>query len=302
MKENIQSKNIQNDKENYKSDKKIFNSKLAKSIPSKKRLGKRRKPWQLVLFKFAVKKKDKFKTLARYLGKIYPNKKYLDIGCGTGAISYYLRKIGGNWHTVDNDKNCVEISKTILKENVYQRDGLETGFKDNTFHKVVSLDIIEHIKDDDAFIEEVKRILEPNGEFVITTPSLDGFLFLNKIKDLIGLTPDKYGHVRAGYKAKDLRRKLMKHGFSIVLEKTYSRFFTELIELCINFAYICLRKNKTKGYNADVSPSSQKDLKAIKKMIMPYKIMHPLFSLISSFDNLILFTKGYGLLIRARKE
>ncbi len=44
-------------------------------------------------------------------------------------------------------------------------------FPTGSFDFVVSFQVIEHIKDDFAFLDEVARVLRPGGGFIVTTPN-----------------------------------------------------------------------------------------------------------------------------------
>ncbi|MDR2882242.1 MAG: class I SAM-dependent methyltransferase [Alistipes sp.] len=44
-------------------------------------------------------------------------------------------------------------------------------FPSATFDCVVSFQVIEHIRDDFAFLDEVVRVLRPGGRFIVTTPN-----------------------------------------------------------------------------------------------------------------------------------
>ena len=44
-------------------------------------------------------------------------------------------------------------------------------FEDETFDYVVSFQVIEHIKRDRLFVEEVMRVLRPGGKFIVSTPN-----------------------------------------------------------------------------------------------------------------------------------
>jgi SAM-dependent methyltransferase len=44
-------------------------------------------------------------------------------------------------------------------------------FADDSFDCVVSFQVIEHIKRDRAFVEEVRRVLKPGGRFIVSTPN-----------------------------------------------------------------------------------------------------------------------------------
>src|SRR5690606_4123973 len=45
------------------------------------------------------------------------------------------------------------------------------GIADNSFDTVVSFQVIEHIKDDRLFLQEIHRVLRPGGIAMITTPN-----------------------------------------------------------------------------------------------------------------------------------
>ncbi len=44
-------------------------------------------------------------------------------------------------------------------------------FPSNSFDWIVSFQVIEHVKDDFAFLAEVKRVLKHGGKFIVTTPN-----------------------------------------------------------------------------------------------------------------------------------
>jgi 2-polyprenyl-3-methyl-5-hydroxy-6-metoxy-1,4-benzoquinol methylase len=254
--------------------------------------------WQVNLLKRSIKKKNKLNKLNNFLDN-QEGKTCLDIGCGTGAISYSLRKQDGTWHSIDSDENCVILTKKLVKERVHQMDATKTNFEDNKFDTVIALDIIEHIEDDDSLVKELHRIIKDDGKLYVTTPHISKTAILNYIKNWIGLTPDKYGHVRAGYTTKQLKEKLEKNGFKVEKTGTYSKFFTEIVELVINKTYTAMNKNKTKGYNTDVSPSTQEELNKTKG-IKIYNKLHKPISLFTKLDY-IWPCKGYGLIMKTRK-
>ena len=69
--------------------------------------------------------------------------------------------------------------------------------------------VIEH---DGLFFKEVFRILRQGGTVVITSPHDERGLWLNDVKERIGLTMEQYDHYRRGYSGDNLRRLLSAAG------------------------------------------------------------------------------------------
>ncbi len=98
----------------------------------------------------------------------------LDLGCGEGygtsLLSQNLRKVIG----LDVDKKTVaEASQRYGSKNCFFEvyDGLKIPYGDDSFDAVVSMQVIEHVKDDIHYVSEAYRILKKNGIFILTTPN-----------------------------------------------------------------------------------------------------------------------------------
>src|SRR5262245_22487747 len=163
--------------------------------------------WQLQLYKKSLKKKEKIDLLLNSL-KNLQGKVCLEVGCARGTVSHFLRTAGGTWLHADTDQSNVQAAISLLKDGVLQIPPNVLPFPDATFDVIVSLDYLEHVHDDDAAMSELWRVLKPNGRLIISTPTTGPTFLLNKIKPAIGLTLDKYGHVREGYDLGDLRARL----------------------------------------------------------------------------------------------
>ncbi len=115
---------------------------------------------------------------AYYLAKPFIKGDLLEVGCGEGrgvellapaSDSYVaLDKIGDVINKLQNKHPSVRFIHT----NVPPFEDLD----DNSFDVIVSFQVIEHIKNDKYFLEEIFRVLKPGGVALITTP--------NKIKSL----------------------------------------------------------------------------------------------------------------------
>ncbi|MBN2072575.1 MAG: NAD-dependent epimerase/dehydratase family protein [Actinobacteria bacterium] len=263
-------------------------------------------PWQLVMFKKSLKKRQKFDAIVKML-KVEKDDRCIDIcsGDNTGALSYYFRELGGNWHTGDLEPENQEVIKEILKENVYFLDPEKLPFDDNYFDNMILIDTLEHMEDERPLLNEVKRVLKENGSAIFTVPNQSPKLIGNRIKNAFGMRPEKYGHRRPGYTREELIRLLETNGFTVRKAITYGKFYTEMVELGINLIYMLGSKRKKKGSSGGegggpdkqgISPTSKEKLGTAYKI---YSKLFPVFKLISKLDKLLVFSSGYNVVVEA---
>jgi 2-polyprenyl-3-methyl-5-hydroxy-6-metoxy-1,4-benzoquinol methylase len=109
-----------------------------------------------------------YKEAAKYIsGRV------LEIGTGAG---YGIQEISAHCDEfITIDKSKVPVQLVLEQPNVrfFQVEapgGLEE-FPDNYFDCVVTFQVIEHIKDDALFLQEIRRILAPGGMLIVSTPN-----------------------------------------------------------------------------------------------------------------------------------
>ena len=116
--------------------------------------------------------------------KCFPNDvncKVLDLGCGNGALLYFLHKSGYiNCLGIDISTSQVKSAKE-LGINVTQDDLIEAlaAISNETQDVVVTLDVIEHLTKSDLllFADEVFRVLKVGGRWVVHCPNGDSPFF-----------------------------------------------------------------------------------------------------------------------------
>ena len=94
----------------------------------------------------------------------------LDLGCGTGTMLAHLRRFG-DAQGVDADQRAVGFCRARGEERVQLLESQTLPFPDDTFDLVTALDVLEHIEDDGAAMQEVARVLRPGGTLLATVPS-----------------------------------------------------------------------------------------------------------------------------------
>ncbi len=98
--------------------------------------------------------------------------KVLEIGTGSGYGIEHISTVAEEFVTVD--KHPVPTELILGHENVkfFQAKAPRLDiFPSDYFDFVISFQVIEHISQDDLFIQEIKRVLKPGGKVILTTPN-----------------------------------------------------------------------------------------------------------------------------------
>jgi 2-polyprenyl-3-methyl-5-hydroxy-6-metoxy-1,4-benzoquinol methylase len=90
----------------------------------------------------------------------------LDVGCAAGLISMYLSRYFRKVVGTDIDEEAILQAKKIKVRNLsfklLNSDGT-FPFKKNSFDVIVANQIYEHVKSPKLLINEINRVLKPNG-------------------------------------------------------------------------------------------------------------------------------------------
>jgi SAM-dependent methyltransferase len=252
--------------------------------------------WAIALFNKSVLKQRKFKEIRSLLGPA-DNLCCLDIGSDNGVISYLLRQRGGIWKSADLDTGAVRSIRELVQSDVYQIDGLRTPFDNQEFDRVVIVDFLEHIRTDREFIGELFRVMKPGAELIINVPHMKKTL-LRRFRTAVGQTDEKHGHLRLGYTV-EMIRELLGSKFTLVSHKTYSRFFSEVIDTLVTFGYGLLKGSAADSSQKGVLVTGE-DMAKYQKTFKIYSLIYPVVWTFSKLDSLLFGVSGYMLIARAR--
>ena len=109
-------------------------------------------------------------------------RRILDAGCGTGWVSFWLK----NNVQRDFDLICADLSDQSLTEArmlfsffnqeipIIKSDICQLPFPSSYFHAVIAFSVLEHIPRVELALEEMNRVLKPNGYLIVNLPNKFG--------------------------------------------------------------------------------------------------------------------------------
>ena len=112
----------------------------------------------------------------------------LDVGCGTGALMNDLYPYG-LVYGLDFSDQALDFCRQRGEKNLTLGSIESIPFADNFFDVVVSLDVLEHVQNDELAISEIRRVLKPGGISIIFVPA---FKFLWSKTDEISCHKRRY--------------------------------------------------------------------------------------------------------------
>ncbi len=123
----------------------------------------------------------------------------LDYGCGDGRYTSILKQFFPESSIYGSDIS--DIGLKIAKENhpdaQYISMSDETiDFADSSFDLIISIEVLEHVKNVEKSTREIGRLLKPHGMVLITTPCANKYSlewFYNKLTNRLQSSFDGYG-------------------------------------------------------------------------------------------------------------
>lgn len=103
----------------------------------------------------------------------------LDVGCSAGRQVFVLAGLAREVHGVDVARSFVDTANRTKERlgvcNAHFAQALveHLPYADGRFDKVICGEVIEHVLDEDKALEELLRVLKPDGTLIISVPNLN---------------------------------------------------------------------------------------------------------------------------------
>ena len=127
-----------------------------------------------------------------------------DIGCGSGVVARFLNDQGLATVGVEPSFGGAQLTS---RRGVTAVCGSLEGLvlPDESLEAVAMFDVLEHLKDRDSAIQEIRRVLKPNGHLILTLPALK----------ILWSEFDETGGHYLRYNRSTIRKELESHGFRV---------------------------------------------------------------------------------------
>lgn len=121
----------------------------------------------------------------------YKDKRILEIGCGVGTDLRQFARVG-EVTGIELSEESIRLAKKGFELFGYQGsfligDGENLGFKDNSFDLVYSFGVLHHTPNTQKAIDEIYRLLKPNGEAIIMLYYRYSFIYIVNILLIRGI-------------------------------------------------------------------------------------------------------------------
>ncbi len=128
---------------------------------------------------YANERADVVAELPRPLGRV------LDVGCGAGGVGRSLRAAGADHLTgVEVHEPSADLAREVFDTVVVGtvEDGLASGELTGPFDTIVCYDVLEHLVDPAAVLNQLRGLAAPGGRLHVSVPNARHF---SLVRDLV---------------------------------------------------------------------------------------------------------------------
>ena len=138
----------------------------------------------------------------------------LEIGPGKGGLLHHLSESGVDIQAVEINEAFIAAARNRSPHlRLTHVSDTTLPFAEESFDVVLSFDVLEHIPDTDSHLTEVRRVLKPNGRYLLQSPNK----WTNVVFETIRWRSfSKWrAHHCSLHSYYGFRRRFAKHGFTV---------------------------------------------------------------------------------------
>lgn len=97
----------------------------------------------------------------------------LDVGCGAGLLAEPLSRLGATVTAVDAAPELIDVARAHAAGQGLAIDYRAVGVEavEGQFDLVTAMEVVEHVADPQAFVDELAARLAPDGLMILSTPN-----------------------------------------------------------------------------------------------------------------------------------
>lgn len=214
-----------------------------------------------------------FNSLKHFLGDV-KEKKFLEIGFGTGDILLSLAKRKADCYGIETSESAIKSLRNVSHHSLHlrKRTDDQLPFISGFFDVVICSHVLEHIKNDKKELKEINRVLKADGLVVLGVPGRG-----------VGHNSLHYREYTIG----SIRTRV--RGWQIIHMKKYgSKLFQKMLALVRERAMILSKDSK----NMNSLRKGRNDLRRVSLLSrIYYNVGVPFLLFILYLDNLLPLSK-----------
>ena len=140
--------------------------------------------------------------------------KLLDVGCALGFMLQEAKAAGWEATGVETSPFAAKYAEDHSGCGVYPGTLHQANFNSDSFDVVTLMDVIEHLPDPCALVDEIYRVLRPGGALFLTTPNFGSLFVTFYGANAYGIGPEE--HV-SYFQPETISRLLRQSGFTKVV-------------------------------------------------------------------------------------
>jgi ubiquinone/menaquinone biosynthesis C-methylase UbiE len=160
-----------------------------------------------------------FEEIDTILAQLPKGAKVLDLGCGTGHFSSYIKSLGYDVTGLDPSTKMLNYARENFPDIIFVEGySNDLPFEENTFDLIISIEVLRYL-DTQIVIESYKdmhRTLKPGGKIFIThvnTLATEGYFIFYHLKKIAHTFKGKEYHSSYFTSAQKEKRVLKEIGF-----------------------------------------------------------------------------------------